>query len=284
MLLNAATIDEVRAYLVQGRAAAIEGVRPSGITLDAALELACAATQWEASSNAIGTALFKKWSGTSSVLPEAASLLSGEVQAPSTPEMFAAPQFELFLLRRRADILETPWDLYRQRFGRSLKSQGFSSTLAHALSKALDEMADNVIQHSGSDESKPATGLIGYHVNERWMQFAVVDLGRGLLNSLRTNPKWSTLSDSKSALQEAIQNYATRRKSEKEGGGFKQVHKALADLNGHLRFRSGDAVLTLDGRGKERAARIMSSPVLPGFQLSVTCSLDQAGPDLPLPT
>lgn len=283
MILNAASIDDVRAFLLQGRAAAIERLQPLGITLDAALELACAATQWMASGDVTGTALFSKWRGLSSVLSAAVALLSGEAGSTPEPDTFAAPALELYALYQRSDLTGIPWDMYRQRFNRSLQKYGFTSKLAHALSKALHEMADNVTQHSGADEFRPARGLVGYHVGPQWMSFAVVDLGRGLLDSLRTNSKWATLPDSKKALQAAIMDAATRRVHEHEGNGFKQVHKSLADLNGHLRFRSGDALLTLDGRCKDRATRLISNPALVGFQLSVSCSLAPAPLEHPLP-
>jgi hypothetical protein len=112
-----------------------------------------------------------------------------------------------------------------------------------------------------------------YSVGRRTMTFAVADLGRGVLASLRTNPAWAALTSSREALVRAIRDRASRRTSVPKGGGFDQVHRALADLNGVLRFRSGDAALILDGRGRDRQITASDSPAMAGFQISVTCAI-----------
>ena len=63
-----------------------------------------------------------------------------------------------------------------------------------------------------------------------------------------------------------------------EGTGFSQVLKSIASLRGHLRFRSGDGVLTLeDSNGELRAARSFVGPMR-GLQLCVTCNLTADDP------
>lgn len=147
----------------------------------------------------------------------------------------------------------------------------------------MQEMADNVVQHSGPDEEHPGAGLVGYHVEESWMTYAVADVGQGVLSSLETNPKWSVLSHSRDALRAAIYQRASRRIESPGGDGFSQVQKSLADLNGALRFRSGDACLTLVGRRCVRQATLSSNPYLAGFQLAVTCCLAMDNSPRPLP-
>ena len=176
-------------------------------------------------------------------------------------------------IQSRSDWASDRSALFQSRFRRSLEIHSFGKKLSLALSKAMQEMADNVVQHSGPDEEHPALGLVGYHVGKNWMTYAVADIGRGVLASLQTNPTWASLPGSGEALRESVCHYASRRADAPHGTGFSEVQKSLADLNGTLRFRSGNACLSLVGRQDARRATISSNPYLVGFQLAVTCSL-----------
>ena len=56
------------------------------------------------------------------------------------------------------------------------------------------------------------------------------------------------------------------------GNGFRPIFERLADMTGHLRFRSGDYALTLDGRfGDGIARQIAQKPRLLGLFASVSC-------------
>ena len=166
------------------------------------------------------------------------------------------------------DDLNTDWLLFLDRFRRSLRDNGFSNSLSAALSKALGEMTDNVVQHSGT------RGVAVFHVGERWTSWGVADIGRGVLNSLKTNPKWHRLAGSQEALLAVWRDGATRRVSPTRGDGFRQVELSLASLNGRLRFRSGDAVLVLDGTHGTPKSIVRANPELAGVQVSATCALD----------
>ncbi len=282
MLVTPTLLDDIRRRLARGNSSIVAQLSPTGYSLGAVMELACATVCSERDRGGVALSTLEPWGTLPLQFEQARKLLLGDASALAPVETFAAPAVELFAVVKRTGNEALEWDLYRQRFNRSLINNGLAKNLSHALSKALAEMADNVIQHSGTDEDHPAAGLVGYHVGHRQMSFAVADLGRGVLASLRTNPRWRSIPDSMQALEAAVSRRASRRIEEAEGSGFRQVHKSLADLYGHLRFRTGDAVLTLDGRGESRAARIASSPGLPGFQITVSCALDSIPAESPL--
>jgi hypothetical protein len=175
----------------------------------------------------------------------------------------------------RVEIGDLTWEQCLERFRRSLRDNGkFPAKLAAGLAGTFEEMVSNLLEHSGADEQHPAPGVVGYKVGLRRMTFAVADVGRGVLASLRTNPRWTALTNSLDALIAAICEQATSKHWLSHGDGFRQVHKTLADLSGTLRFRSGDGVLTLDGRGTARQRVKSRAAAAEGFQLAVSCALD----------
>jgi hypothetical protein len=284
IILQAADIDSLRNRLDEAALAPFREITPSGITLPAMFELACTFVMRAHSGTALVENLIEDWSQR---LPEIGLVrqffaTGGGLESRVAP--FDAPFTEFWPIRSRADWTDDAASLFQSRFARSLEKRRFGKKLSLALSKALQEMADNVVQHSRYDEEHPALGLVGYHVEEGWMTYAVSDIGRGIFASLRTNPKWYSLSDSRAALRAAIYERASRRIDSPSGGGFSQVEKSLADLNGILRFRTGDACLTLVGRKASRKAAISSNPYLDGFQLAVTCSLAVDNSVHPLPS
>jgi hypothetical protein len=261
------------------RTAAEDGPLPAGaadsvsvIPLASAFELVCAWEGWERAGRADTIALLATWARRFPIVARArTALASGRADAVGD---WDAPPTEVRPVPPRAEIGGTEFMTFEQRFKRSMeRNGGFMPSLATALTRAFHEMVDNVIQHSGESDAAPARGIIGYSVAQGAMTFAVADLGRGVLASLRTNPAWATLTSSREALVRAIRDRASRRTNVPKGGGFDQVHRALADRNGVLRFRSGDAALTLDGRGQDRQVTSSDSPGLAGFQLSVTCTI-----------
>lgn len=56
------------------------------------------------------------------------------------------------------------------------------------------------------------------------------------------------------------------------GDGFRSIFQGPTDLNGYLRFRSGDHAVIMDGTGPNLAtAQIAQKPTLAGFFASVYC-------------
>lgn len=179
---------------------------------------------------------------------------------------------EFYRLRTRDDCINQHYQLYRERFVRSLRSASFPKEFAYALAGAFGEMSDNIVQHSeeGSDEY---SGLVGYHVSEKYMAFGVIDVGRGVLASLSTSPRWEHVGTAREALRTAICESASRRPEQPQGEGFRTVFRSMVDRNAVLRFRTDDALLTIGDGGSHRQAVELCSPQLSGLQLSVCCAL-----------
>jgi hypothetical protein len=182
--------------------------------------------------------------------------------------MWAAPTVEMWPIHTEDDVAGLGWSQFQDRFRRSAVQRGFSTKLASALSMALAEMADNVFQHSDG-----ARGLVAFHIVERCVHWCVVDLGRGVLASLRTSSRWHSLERASDALVAVWRDHATSRPQAVTGSGFRQVERSLASLNGRLRFRSDDAVLELAGTDGGLRSTLRSSPPLIGLQISASCAI-----------
>jgi hypothetical protein len=193
-------------------------------------------------------------------------------ESPGDVDCHAAPTVEFFRLRHREDQTGLSYQLYQERFVRSLKEAEFQRKFAEALAGAMFEMTDNVVQHSLVSPGE-FNGLAGYHVLPGYMAFAVIDVGQGVLASLSRSPRWVALQAASDALQAAVIQHASSRPDQPEGEGFRTLFKSLADRNCRLRFRSDNAALNIEDAGMHREAAIASSPPLCGLQLSVCCTL-----------
>ncbi len=180
---------------------------------------------------------------------------------------------EFYRLRTRDDQINPSYQLFRQRFVRSLRTCGFAEDFAYAVAGAFGEMTDNVIQHSRSQPVGDFTGLAGYHATSGYFAFGVTDLGQGVLASLAKSPNWGHLRTPSEALREAVCANASCRPDQPYGEGFRTLFQSLVDRNGLLRFRSDDALLTLGDGGMHRQGIEKSSPPLRGLQMSVCCSI-----------
>jgi hypothetical protein len=160
------------------------------------------------------------------------------------------------------------WTKQLQALKERLVTNGFSSTLAGAVTGGVGEMVDNAWLHSFCDE--PA--LLVYQVRSGEFAFSVADLGVGVLESLSKNPKYGFLRSSMDAISFAIQPLVSRL--ENGGMGFATMLESMAELWGHARIRSGEAALLID-RTKETAIKnFIYLPQLPGLHVSAHCSLE----------
>lgn len=158
-----------------------------------------------------------------------------------------------------------------KRAERAAHSAGFSKKTASGICGAIQEMSDNVTQHSERIDS----GLIGY----RWLQgefeFVVADSGIGILNSLRKCPAHSALADHGAAICLALDGNSRFGIGAGHGFGFRQLFVNLAGLHGSLRFRSGDHSVEIDGSSPGVAmARTAQQAIFQGFMLSAVCRPD----------
>ena len=277
MVLRETDVDSIRNRVADGRVRDLAALDVDGATLGAVFELACARVQWRAERRLEAEGLVGRWAARVPALQIAFDALT--VANPGLPRVadFAAPMGEFLVILSRDDWEDTRALLFQSRFARTLQANGFSRTTALGLAGAFAEMADNIVQHSGENSQAPARGVVGYHVQHRWVSFAAADIGRGVLASLRSSERWRTLQNDEEALTHAIQHGASSRETALTGSGFAEVHRALADLSGKLRFRSGRGCLFLDGQGRGRFGTVKTCEFLVGFQLSVACSLDANG-------
>ena len=277
MNVDAETVLAAQRLILREDFTRLSSVVTDGISVGAALELACCHWMYRTDGNGPAAALVRAWSDRHAVLRDAIVALDHRGVRPVGDDVvFGAPRFEVCPVPLADQWQDDQWVMFQDRFRRTLVANGFPPRLATAMSRAMAEMSDNVTQHSGPDRSQQANGVVAFHGAERRMAFAVADVGRGVLNSLRTNPRWASLQSSGDALVVAVNDGATSRVEEAQGEGFRIVLNALADLNGHLRFRSGGGSFTLDGGGEARQSVKSFVPETVGFQLSVTCSLDAA--------
>jgi hypothetical protein len=265
-ILDDDTIDAARQLVAEGRASELSGLSVEDSTLGAAAELACAMLAWQGANDSAGLCAGEAWAKTAPCLTRALACARGSARPEA--ERHASPPMEIEPVG--ADPDELPF--LCERFKRSLISHGgYSKPLATALSGALGEMADNVFRHSTEKEGEAAPGIVGFAVKGPEFEFVVADVGRGALASLRVISAWEHLTTAKMALDAIVTRGATRRSGQTQGGGFRDLFTALVDLAGELRLRSGDAAVTLDGRGSPAQRIKVHSAVAPlvGFQVTV---------------
>lgn len=201
----------------------------------------------------------------------------GEQKRP--PRTMAAHAQEFIVLEGDDSTMHRDWREFLVRFRQSAKAGGFPHEKAQGIAAALGEMADNAVVHSRSRVGP----LVGYQIVDGAVVCGVADAGVGILASLRENDAYRNLRTHSEAIRTAIQDGATRYGSGNGGFGFRGVFKALMEMYGTLRFRSGEGCLTMDGtdfdsdRGEE--CFVLD---LPGFQVTICCRLSDREFSVPL--
>lgn len=141
-------------------------------------------------------------------------------------------------------------------------------TTPQQLVAAVREMESNIHEHSDA----PATGLVAFRAAPGSFEFVAADQGIGVLRSLRTCTNYSGLSDHGAALELALREGTSRYDATEpgRGKGFRDLFRGLLNLNGLLRFRSGDQALTMDGTSPSLAtAALAQKPEIDGLFVSV---------------
>lgn len=267
MEVDVAVLDDVRDAWRSGNRSDVRALSIGSLSLGACVEAAC----WAATADTAATQLIGGW-GTQ--LPTLAKALVALTTADpiARPPDHGAPSSELTRCPSRTQLVDAnvgvEWAYFLDRFRRSLHARlNVTKSKAWALSAALHEMVDNVVEHAGLGEQP--RGVVAYEVSADHFGFAVADLGRGALASLRDNPTHDGIRTDAEALRSAIIDGASRRAGP-PGKGFADLLRSLADLEGSLSFRTGSARLLLDGRGSgPRRVLQRNSPNLKGFQLEV---------------
>ena len=143
-----------------------------------------------------------------------------------------------------------------------------SGSVPGQMAAAIQELEGNIQEHSGA----ASTGVLVFRATTNVFEFVVADRGIGILASLRSSPTYHGLCDYGSALELALTDGASRFCDPRRGHGFRPLFQGLTDLNGYLRFRTGDGAIVMDGTAPTLAvAQISQKPSLKGFFASVRC-------------
>ena len=161
------------------------------------------------------------------------------------------------------------WTAFAVAAQSAAKIVGFHKRIAAQLAAAIGELYSNIYEHSESSD----TGLVVFQARQGRFDFVVADHGIGVLESLRNADVYSVLNDHGQALQLALSTGVSRHgRDASRGYGFHGLFVGLANLNGSLRFRSGDHALLIDGRSPTlMSARTAQKAHIPGLFISVSC-------------
>ena len=176
-----------------------------------------------------------------------------------------------FVTARRAQYKggDTHWTAFQLAMHKALLAARFPSPFARGLVGAIDELQNNIRDHSDAID----TGLIGYRVAANRVEWVVADRGIGVLESLRSGA-FPSLADSAEALRIALTDGCSRfGTASGHGYGFRELFKALSARQGSLRFRSGDQALTIAGVSPSLSrARLQQRAHVSGFCATVICT------------
>jgi hypothetical protein len=176
-----------------------------------------------------------------------------------------------FVTARRAAYKggDAHWTAFEFAMHKALLAAEFPSLLARGLVGAMNELQNNIRDHSEAID----TGLIGYRVAADRVEWVVADRGIGVLESLKSGA-FPSLVDAAEALKIALTDGHSRfGTASGHGYGFRELFKALTARQGSLRFRSGDQALTIAGVSPSLSrARLQQRAHVPGFCATVICT------------
>jgi anti-sigma regulatory factor (Ser/Thr protein kinase) len=180
---------------------------------------------------------------------------------------------------RRAGFLSTAtphdinaWTTFGLAAQQAATAEGFPKAIAAQLTAAMGELHSNIYEHA----QEPQTGIVAFRASKGKFEFISSDRGIGVLKSLRSNAAYARLNDHGEALRLTLTDGISRYEHQAERGhGFRPLFIGLANLNGALRFRSGDHALLIDGKQPTlMTARPAQKPQLRGFFVSVSCAVN----------
>jgi hypothetical protein len=182
---------------------------------------------------------------------------------PRRVEFIRAPQ-------SMREFEDARWIAFCKRGENAGREAGLAKGFGAALTGAIQEMVSNVYEHSEHSD----TSLVGYKWAPHQVEFIIADSGVGVLESLRTNSHYSYLHDSGRALEVALREGESRYgKNVGHGFGFRDLLYNIASRSCHLRFRSGDHSLTIDGTGEGVKKIVKQCPYVRGFLISIMAIL-----------
>lgn len=184
--------------------------------------------------------------------------------------VFLADQTTGFVTAQRVAYRggDTYWDAFMFAMLRAMRAKGFPGLFSRGLVGAIDEMQNNIHDHSQAS----ASGLIAYRVCREKVEWTVADRGIGVLTGLNSGA-FPSLNDTGEALKIALTDGRSRfGGATGRGYGFRELFKALSARHGTLRFRSDDQALTIKGVSPSLSrARLQQRAQVSGFSVTVVC-------------
>jgi hypothetical protein len=264
--LTVSLVEAMQRALEKGRAVREVVERLHSATLAGMLEYGCLRYQSESAAPPLPQAIHATELGSALLQVPAALGLRADGELTSDLRCLEIRKSEFFCIVNEGQLCSTEWENYCGRFERAAWDQGFGRASAANLQSALYEMATNAVIHAFC----PAGPVVGYYVSDGVAAFSVVDVGIGVLRSLRSQERFTHLTRDVDAIHAALHSGVTRFPS--GGTGFNSVFKALARQWGQLRFRSERGCVSMDGLDVSvDKATLAFPPRLPGFQVSVCC-------------
>lgn len=270
-LLDCKNVVKIRRAVAQQDVNALRSVEFGGISIGASIELCCANHQWHTEGSACGLEFFQRMAPRFPALTSCWSHLDRVINDSRSQFPVCSGKFAVCGIGQKQAFTDRKWNEFLQVFVNHMKFSGFNPGFACALSAAFGEIAENVPDHSKRGETEMAPALIGYLVLPGEVHFAVGDTGRGILSSLRENPSWSGLDNSRDAISATLEHAATRKQEHPEGGGLKLALKSFVDRNGVLTMSSGDATAHVSRDSKGRNTIYAVAPTVAGTCVSATC-------------
>lgn len=205
------------------------------------------------------------WLTLDGLTPMVRALNSGRVR-------WVCPQYHLTGFLRMSPSFPqdaTIWTRFCLTAQEAAKAAGFPKPTAAQCIAAIRELHTNIYEHSQA----PDTGVVAFQAHPGRFEFVVSDGGIGALESLRNREEYGSLRDHGRALRLTLTDGISRFGSKSGRGlGFRPLFVGLANLNGSLRFRSGDHALLIDGHNPSLMnAHVAQKPTLRGFLVSVSC-------------
>jgi hypothetical protein len=131
------------------------------------------------------------------------------------------------------------------------KSDKFEKGVLEGLEWCLNEVMDNVIQHSETD-----CGFVmgQVHKSSKHVAFTIFDYGRGIFNSLKNSPHHPR--NAVDALTLCLQEGVTRDKKVGQGNGMYGLRRIIENNKGRLVLTSNSASYFLSGNRADTFDRI----------------------------
>jgi hypothetical protein len=156
----------------------------------------------------------------------------------------------------------------------ALLHSGFSEQTAIRVRDALQELHNNAIEHSDSN-TRP---LFGFVATSGSFEMGIVDVGIGILSSLKKSPIHVGLKSDVAAVKEALRPGISRYNGIEDGRGygFVDLLNLLTRQHGEAYIRSGCALYHIDNT-TDTAPVLRSVPSRTGVQVYIRVSTSGRG-------